>query len=256
MSNFEITPLGESCVLIRLGDSISVDIHNRVASAARMIEEQPFAGFIECVPAYASVAVYYDPIRVWRSRTGLEKSHETILMTVVERLRQKLIRLNEGHAERSEPRTVHIPVCYGGAYGPDLEVVAVHCGMTANEVIELHSGGSYLVYMIGFAPGFPYLGGLSKQLAAPRRGTPRTVIPAGSVGIAGNQTGVYPLATPGGWQLIGRTPVSLFRPWHERPSLLQAGDRIKFVPIAPEQYETWRDSDKEQAASEWKGTGR
>ncbi|WP_411349908.1 5-oxoprolinase subunit PxpB [Paenibacillus sp. WLX2291] len=135
-----------------------------------------------------------------------------------------------------EHTVVEIPVCYGGDYGPDLAHVAAHNGLTEQEVIALHSGGDYLVYTLGFAPGFPYLGGLSKQLATPRRDTPRVRIPAGSVGIAGMQTGIYPLETPGGWQLIGRTPLSLFRPHRQPPALLSSGNRLVFRPISEQQY--------------------
>lgn len=143
--------------------------------------------------------------------------------------------------EAPPSRTVVIPVCYGGEFGPDLEEVARFHGMTEDEVIAIHAQGRYRVYMIGFAPGFAYLGGLSPEIATPRRATPRTHVPAGSVGIAGNQTGVYPLATPGGWQIIGRTPLALFRPHHEEPSLLRAGDIVQFCPITEEQYRMWDD---------------
>ena len=134
-------------------------------------------------------------------------------------------------------RTVSIPVCYGGEFGPDLEYVARHNNLTTDEVIHIHSSGEYLVYMIGFAPGFPFLGGLSPKIATPRRPSPRATIPAGSVGIAGMQTGVYPIETPGGWQLIGRTPQKLFLPNENPPSLLQAGDVVKFCPISFQEYQ-------------------
>jgi KipI family sensor histidine kinase inhibitor len=130
---------------------------------------------------------------------------------------------------------VHIPTLYGGEYGPDLEFVAQHAGLTTEEVVSVHSGSDYLTYMMGFSPGFPYLGGLSNTLTTPRLETPRTEIPAGSVGIADSQTGVYPLASPGGWRLIGRTPFKLFDPGADPPSLLKAGDYVRFVPMATEE---------------------
>lgn len=144
---------------------------------------------------------------------------------------------NEQTEKELDHRTVSIPVCYGGEYGPDLEYVARHHNLTPEEVISIHSEGEYLAYMIGFAPGFPFLGGLSEKIATPRRSSPRTSIPAGSVGIAGMQTGVYPISTPGGWQLIGQTPIKLFLPEQNPPSLLQAGDIVKFEPISKEEYQ-------------------
>jgi inhibitor of KinA len=131
---------------------------------------------------------------------------------------------------------VDIPVCYGGDYGPDLDAVSFHTGLSTEEVVAIHGEPDYLVYMIGFAPGFPYLGGMSERLASPRRESPRAKIPPGSVGIAGSQTGVYPIETPGGWQLIGRTPLRLFRPERDEPSLLRTGDRVRFHAIERAEY--------------------
>src|SRR5918992_314716 len=139
--------------------------------------------------------------------------------------------------EDLDTRTVGIPVHYGGDFGPDLGFVASHNELTEQQVIEIHSQPTYLVYMIGFAPGFPYLGGMSERIAAPRRDNPRASIPVGSVGVAGRQTGVYSIETPGGWQLIGRTPLRLFRPEEERPSLLEAGDEVRFDPITRSEYD-------------------
>ncbi|MGV3465566.1 MAG: 5-oxoprolinase subunit PxpB, partial [Heyndrickxia sp.] len=138
-----------------------------------------------------------------------------------------------------ESRVVEIPVCYGGDFGPDLETVASMNGLSTEEVIQIHSSAEYTVYMIGFAPGFPYLGGMSEKIATPRLPSPRLKIPERTVGIAGNQTGVYPIETPGGWQLIGRTPIKLFRPQDEVPSLLHAGDKVRFKPISYEEYVEW-----------------
>jgi len=140
-------------------------------------------------------------------------------------------------SQEQKQEIVEIPVCYGGKFGPDLEIVAKHNQLTPDEVITIHSEGLYLIYMIGFAPGFPYLGGLSDKIATPRRESPRFKIPAGTVGIAGDQTGVYPIETPGGWQLIGRTPVKLFNPKHSSPTLLKTGSYIRFIPIPPKEYE-------------------
>ena len=146
------------------------------------------------------------------------------------------------HAHDDElppPRLVEIPVCYGGELGPDLDDVARQHQITAQDVIDLHSGAVYLVYMVGFMPGFAYMGGLPAQLATPRRATPRTAVPAGTVGIGGSQTGVYPLESPGGWNLIGRTPVKVFEIAREPATLLTTGDRARFVPISARDFERW-----------------
>jgi KipI family sensor histidine kinase inhibitor len=141
------------------------------------------------------------------------------------------------HSSSTVARIVDIPVCYGGEFGPDLDEVAELCGLAADEVVALHVGGEYLAYMIGFAPGFPYLGGLPDKLAVPRKAVPRLRVPAGSVGLAGQQTGIYPLASPGGWQIIGRTPIRLFTPERMPPTLLQAGDIVRFRVISHEEYD-------------------
>lgn len=147
-------------------------------------------------------------------------------------------------AEAASPvpsRNIHIPVCYGGAYGPDLEDVAAFHHMTEDDVIRIHTEPEYLVYMLGFCPGFPYMGGMDPRIATPRRQSPRLSIPAGSIGIAGEQTGGYPISTPGGWQLIGRTPVPMFRPWDEtEPTLLQAGDHVHFYAVSEEEFQQIR----------------
>lgn len=131
---------------------------------------------------------------------------------------------------QEQARDVDIPVTYGGDYGPDLKTVAEHCGMTPKQVVERHAAGRYVVYFLGFQPGFPYLGGLDEALFTPRRAEPRVQVPAGSVGIGGNQTGIYPLSTPGGWQLIGQTSLALFQPTQTPPVLLRPGDRVRFIP--------------------------
>jgi len=150
-------------------------------------------------------------------------------------LKELLTNMKETVDEKK--KVIEIPVCYGGSFGPDLEIVAKHHHLTPEQVIHIHSKPKYLVHMIGFAPGFPYLGGLNEEIATPRRQSPRVKIPAGSVGIAGNQTGVYPIESPGGWQIIGRTPVKLFNPHKTPPTLLQTGNYITFKPISRKEYE-------------------
>ncbi|MCA0758698.1 5-oxoprolinase subunit PxpB [Paenibacillus sp. N4] len=240
-----LSPLGDSAVLVSLGSAIDEETHRRVTAAAAWLKARPFPGLRECVPSYAAVAVHYDPLAVKLSRSGAELRHATVLETVCSRVERLLeeAQTDAGSAP-AHGRTVDIPVCYGGEHGPDLSFVAAHNGISEDDVIAIHSGEAYLVYMLGFAPGFPYLGGMPERIAAPRRSTPRTVIPEGSVGIAGGQTGVYPLATPGGWQLIGRTPVKLFQPDAPSPSLLGPGDRVRFIPITSEQYKRYREVER------------
>lgn len=180
----------------------------------------------ETVPAYASLLVYYDPLR-----TDFDG---------VRRLLERLLSDETGRAG-GQGRLIEIPVCYGGIYGEDLPFVAEHAGLTEEEVIRIHSGCEYRIYMLGFLPGFPYLGGLDERLATPRLARPRTEIPVGSVGIGGAQTGIYPIASPGGWRLIGRTPLRLFRPEENGHLPYEAGDRIRFVPIGAEEYERLRE---------------
>lgn len=233
LSNVTMSPLGDSAVIIQLGEGISEQTHRVVSALTKRIENDPFPGFIECVPAFTSVTVFYQPFEVYRkmeSGKAVDSPYEKVKALIEHHLQELTME------EETNQRTVEIPVYYGGRFGPDLEEVADINGLTAQEVIDIHTSGEYLVYMIGFAPGFPYLGGMSEKIAAPRRSSPRTSIPAGSVGIAGMQTGVYPLSTPGGWQLIGNTPLELFKPYEQPPSLLRAGDIVKFVSVTEEEY--------------------
>ncbi len=213
-----LKPVGVDGVLAVLGDSISEVTGARVAAMNDALLAEPPRGMLETIPAYASLLVRFDPFAA-----------------DYEALCARLRTLEAGISEReaAEGRVVELPVCYGGAFGEDLPFVAAHAGLSEEEVVRLHSGTTYRIYMLGFLPGFPYLGGLDARLHTPRLDTPRTRIPAGSVGIGGQQTGVYPLDSPGGWRLIGRTPVPLSDP--ERLPY-RAGDRIRFVPIDPEEY--------------------
>lgn len=231
---FTLEPLGDNSIIIELGDDISREIQQKVKKVSSFFEEHSFDWMIETVPGFTTVAVFYDPLKIETATLPYE--------TVCEELTTLLEGLSVD--QDAEPRIVEIPVCYGGEFGPDLEEVAEHNGIAPEEVIDIHSNGEYTVYMIGFAPGFPYIGGMSEKITAPRRKNPRLKIPAGSVGIAGKQTGVYPIETPGGWQLIGRTPRKLFLPDGDTPSLLQAGDQIKFVPVSLEEFLKMKEDDK------------
>ncbi|PIC81618.1 kinase inhibitor [Sporosarcina sp. P18a] len=232
--SLDINALGDSAIMIKLGEGIHPAVHQQVKNLSFLLDEYPFDGFIESVPAYNSLAVYYSPYLVYQSTHGFQIDG-TPIEKVIDYMNTLAIQMSD--LPVTEGSLVEIPVLYGGEFGPDLQIVADTHNMSIEEVIEIHTTPEYLVYMIGFAPGFPFLGGLDERIATPRKLTPRTSIPPGSVGIAGKQTGVYPLETPGGWQIIGRTPTELFVPDMSPPSLLQSGDNIKFYPITQKEYD-------------------
>lgn len=236
----EMLPLGEGAILVEFGRCIRPDVHQKVKAFADYLENHPFSGMIEYASAFSSVAVFYDPFIIRKLQFERFKNPELSAYDIVSSLLHQLLS-NVDSTVKHSPRIIKIPVCYGGEFGPDLDFVAKHNQLSTEEVINIHTSGRYLVYMIGFAPGFPYLGGMSERIAAPRRQSPRLVIPAGSTGIAGMQTGVYPIETPGGWQLIGRTPLALFRPKDNPPSLLQSGDSIQFCQISYEEYRNYEE---------------
>ncbi len=226
-------PLGDAAIVLEFGDHINRFTHAHIQAFTAYLDQHPFPGLVEYVPAFTSLTIYYDPWVV--SQQGLREPYATVASYLAE-MRMHV----KANSEKPATKTVEIPVCYGGKYGPDLEFVANLHGMKPKEVVKLHTQTTYLVYMIGFAPGFPYLGGMTPEIAAPRKDKPRAKVPAGSVGIAGKQTGVYPIQSPGGWQLIGRTPLLLFNPHRDQPSLLHAGDMIRFVAITEKQFERRR----------------
>lgn len=213
-------PASDQSLLIYFGEKITIQANEQVRKLLHLLEAEPIAGVRNLHPAYCSLLVKFDALK-WQHEK-LEKE-----------LRKYLGRLE---VKLSERREVEIPVCYGGEYGPDLDEVAALHKITLEDVIRLHSSETYLVYFLGFVPGFAYLGELSKELVTPRLPSPRKRVPAGSVGIAGNQTGVYPFETPGGWRLLGRTPLSMFRTDRDGLSLLSIGDRVRFVPISQERF--------------------
>lgn len=213
---------GDRAILVEYGEGIDPGVNEKVRAVTELIRTRALPGIENVLPSYRSLAVVYDPLR-------------TSPAEIEEHLRA--IEADLSRTAISAPLTVEIPVCYGGEFGPDIDFVASTNGLTVDEVIAIHSAPLYPIYVIGFAPGFCYLGGLDPRIHAPRLETPRVLVPAGSVGIAESQTGVYPLASPGGWRLIGRTPLRLFAPERSSPFLYKAGDRIKFVPVTVEQYE-------------------
>jgi len=211
----------DQSLLVSFGNQITREAHEHVVKLLRLLESEPITGVRNLHPAYCSLLVKFDPLKL---------RHEELLKTLTSYVaRTDAIAL-------PEPRLVEIPVCYGGEFGPDLPEVASLCKLTPGQVIELHSATTYLVYFLGFAPGFAYLGEVPDALLTPRLATPRRRVPPGSVGIAGNQTGVYPFATPGGWRLVGRTPTKMFRPDREGLSLLSIGDHIRFKPISAAEF--------------------
>jgi inhibitor of KinA len=222
-----IAPLGDSAVVISIGSGLDEALLASVRAIASMLECDPPPGTMDIVPAFATITMFYD-----LPNTG-GFAHFCV---EIEK------RVNKAGAifSAAAARIVDIPVCYGGEFGPDLHDVAVHSGLNSPEVVTLHSGGNYVVQAIGFAPGFGYLGGLAKRIHAPRRATPRTLVPAGSVGIGGTLSAVYPFATPGGWNIIGRTPLKMFDPTRAEPAILHAGDLVRFRVITEEEFAAWR----------------
>ena len=227
------SPLGDRAILITLGDSIDEATHRLVRAVAARLDAHPPRGIIDRVPAFASVVVHYEPLLA--EGDDARSPHERMVAA----LEALLADLRDDALPAS--RLVEIPVCYGGELGPDLDDVATQHGMSSADVVELHASGDYLVYMVGFMPGFAYLGGLAPRIVTARRQTPRTAVPAGTVGIGGRQTGVYPLVSPGGWNLIGRTPRRMFDVRREEPTLLTTGDRVRFRPMSAAEFRDWRE---------------
>lgn len=215
-------PASDQSLLVHFGREISLEVHEKILSFLKLCEARPVKGIVNLHPAYCSVLVKFDAIHFTHAE-------------IESLLQPQLARLHE--VSLPEPRMREIPVCYGSDRGPDLlEVASLH-SISADEVIRLHSSAKYTVYFMGFVPGFAYLGGLPAELETPRLASPRKRVPAGSVAIGGSQTGVYPTATPGGWRLIGQTPIPLFRPEAEEKSLLAIGDRVVFVAITEEKFQ-------------------
>lgn len=212
---------GDQGLLMEFGDTIDPLIHETVRAMTIALEHDIPDGVVELMPNYRAVVIKYDP-----------------LLTSAMQLQEQLMRIydNLETIEVPSPKTVELPVCYGNEYGPDLEFVASSHDLSPDEVINIHSQEDYLVYMVGFTPGFPFLGGLPKILHTPRLESPRKKVVAGSVGIANGQTGVYPVESPGGWQLIGRVPLPLFSPEAENPFMISAGDKLRFKPIVRKEY--------------------
>lgn len=212
---------GDKAFFIEFGNAVAPELQHRVQRLMLVIQNEIIPGLVEAIPTYRSLLIHYDPLQ----------TNPKELRDRLEGLEQRL-----EDSEFPKPMVTEIPVVYGGEYGPDLEFVAKHHGLTPEEAVQIHTSTTYLIYMLGFLPGQPYLGGMSPRIATPRLETPRSKVLRGSVGIAGDLTGIYAVESPGGWQIIGRTPVRLFDPNKESPALLQAGNYVTFVRITPQEY--------------------
>lgn len=221
MKKAKILTAGDSALLIEFEQKIAPEINAQITAFVHFLKEQHIEGVTDLIPAFASLLINYDP-RVIGYKDLKARIEELLKIEVSE--------------EASEARVFEIPVCYGGEYGPDIANIAENAGLSEQEVIDIHCSKDYLIYMLGFLPGFVYLGGLDERIHTPRLANPRISIPAGSVGIAASQTGIYPLNSPGGWQLLGMTPVKTYDPERETPILVEAGDYIRFVPVTEEEF--------------------
>jgi len=220
LARMEITPLGDSALIVRVGDSLE-----DLLATARRLEVAKIPGVIDIASAFASLGVFFD---------GLQDFE-----TCAAQVRAALGRKRGARKVAPRPRSIEIPVCYDPEFGLDLDDVAQHCRLSPNDIVLRHATADYRVRCVGFTPGFSFLSGLPRELATPRRATPRTAVPAGSVAIGGAQTGVYPLRSPGGWNIIGCTPLRLFDVTREPAALLRVGDRVRFVAITREKFERW-----------------
>ncbi len=221
MPDIRILTAGDSALLIEFGKEINLETNRKITALVQLMREQHIEGIVDVIPAFCSLLINYDP-RVLSYEELKERMEHLLKM--------------ETKTEATRKRIFEIPVCYGGEYGPDIENIAEHAGLSVEEVIKIHSSKDYLIYMLGFLPGFTYLGGLDERIYTPRLASPRLKIRAGSVGIGGSQTGIYPLDSPGGWQLMGLTPVRTYDPERQTPILVEAGDYIRFIPIDEEEF--------------------
>lgn len=222
MNNVKILAEGDSSLLIVFGNEISPQLNAKVSAMVRLLRSTKIEGVVGLIPSYCAILINYNPSIL---------SYAQIQRRIV-----KLLKIGATSGEIMQKKIFEIPVCYGGEFGPDLESIASHANLSVEEVIRIHSSKDYLIYMIGFLPGFCYLGGLDERIHTPRLTTPRLKIREGSVGIGGSSTGIYPMESPGGWQLMGLTPVKTYDQNRETPILLEAGNYIRFIPIEEEEY--------------------
>ena len=220
-NKIKLLTAGDSSILLQFGNTIDPAINRKIAATVQLMREQHINGVTDVIPAFCSLLINYDP--------------RVISYEQIKRRMEALVKIDVTAGD-TRKRVFEIPVCYGGEYGPDIQNIADHAGMSVEEVIQIHTSRDYLIYMLGFLPGFTYLGGLDERIHTPRLANPRIRIPAGSVGIGGSQTGIYPMDSPGGWQLMGMTPVKTYDPDREAPILVEAGDYIRFVAIDEDEF--------------------
>lgn len=223
LGNIKLLVAGEQGMVVDFGSEVSVEINTRVQQLVRSLTTHKIDGVTEVVPTYRSVMVYFDPVLITRSELAAT-------------IKRCLDQNRTNSKEQNTRKIIHIPVCYGGVFGPDIDFVVRRTGLLEEEVIKIHTSKPFLVYMLGFTPGFPYLGGLPEKLIVQRLEKSRVKIPEGSVGIAGKQTGFYTVQSTGGWRLIGRTPIKAFNPDNPNPFLFVAGDYIQFKPITVDEF--------------------
>jgi inhibitor of KinA len=228
-SPYRIFPLGDTAITVDFGETIDEEINRKVLSLYHHLQAYPLYGMVETVPAYSSLTVYYDFTSTRKKISNGQTVYDYVKNQLQERLQQSL------PVPDITPRMMSIPVCYDADFGPDLEKLAREENLTTEEIIRIHCEKQYRVYMLGFLPGFTYMGEVDERISVARKSQPDNVAP-GSVGIAGRQTGIYPQASPGGWQIIGRTPLKLFDRDKEEPVLLKAGDYVQFIPISKHEF--------------------
>ena len=220
-NKIKLLTAGDSSILLQFGNTIDPAINRKIAATVQLMREQHINGVTDVIPAFCSLLINYDP--------------RVISYEQIKRRMEALVKIDVTAGD-TRKRVFEIPVCYGGEYGPDIQNIADHAGLSVEEVIQIHTSRDYLIYMLGFLPGFTYQGGLDERIHTPRLANPRIRIPAGSVGIGGSQTGIYPMDSPGGWQLMGMTPVKTYDPDREVPILVEAGDYIRFVAIDEDEF--------------------
>jgi len=232
-SAYSIFPLGDNAILIDFGNELNENVNQKLLAIFRKIKDQNLPGVLDVVPAYSSLTIHYDVMKIFDKARG---------KSVFDIITDQLKKIVEDDAEISfeENRKISIPVCYDDEFGLDLIYLANEKKLSVEEVIQLHTAKTYRVYMIGFLPGFAYMGTVDQRIQMPRKENPRTNVEAGSVGIAGAQTGIYPLQSPGGWQIIGRTPMQLFNKEKTEPVLLQPGDEIEFFSISKHEFRDYK----------------
>lgn len=230
---YKIFPLGEKALVIDFGNEMNREINQRIINVFYFLQQQPLFGMLELVPAFSSLTIFYDLMLIYKKITN-----GTAFLFMKEEVEKILSRPITANTKKTVLKK--IPVCYDDEFGPDLTFISAEKNMAVEKIIELHSSQTYLVYMMGFLPGFSYMGEVKEEIAISRKQKPRQLIETGSVGIAGRQTGVYSLSSPGGWQIIGRTPLVMFDVKKTNPAFLQAGDEVQFFPINRNEFENWK----------------